>query len=1142
MPTLRRHRKSKKQKKQKEEEKKLENKATPHPYHRKTYPIIHDVPTPEAMMHNFENMGHLNHSEPPRVADISMDTHLYHHQALTAKVAPASAASALDEKSAILEYSDTSDDLRGEDRYFSLPYSDSSTSLLGSPSRASRNGLGGSSAFQTLRNASREESHNVVRYSSNPSDTPFDEKSDGSPEDPPTLPLSSSNEVPSDDSARSPSWVTNLAYSFRGTRHSENLETPELMDENNRKHRKHRKQRSSNTMEFPPSFPFSEQDQQRLNGNEATPLLKDVRTMKNNGVYGSERSDIPLLPPSDTLNGKDDRKDAKAKRIKSRKMAAVIASCYLMDYENGRPPSLSSNFETITHEQLRLYRIQFSETWRWLGVNLAVILLFMAHAVNDISSVAMHSYAVTILLMEVWMKEVLYGQDHSRDFGHRDRALVRPMMVLLFALGIESWTRLVLPEAGTTTETHTPQTPFILVTAVFKPLVLFYTSRKARNALEALQRIGKIVIRVLLIEVFLILSFAAVACRMYKTSSGFESLAVSWLSLFELSTTVVNPSIWMPMYKESQSSAFFFIFFIVTASFYIHSLVLSVVFQTYMQASADIHERSAWYREEATRLAFLALAKNGETETISVASVRKTLQLVRPHYSNMKIKALMDIVNPDGAQIIDYTTFRTKIRQALNASIRTSSSATTFAMGVELIAVFVAISNFVYVILMTSEFDTPWFDSVAVLCGSAITLLGLLELVIRFNPLRIPNFAPLTRLNITFDGLALVGALVSMVGIIYYVVDDTESATDYILMGRAIDMIRVMRFFQIFRDIVRRSADVFPALRGPVFLVVTVLHTFVYIGMILWGGAIDVEILAKNAQITPLYYLNNFNSYAKGLVTMFNVFIVNDWHAIAEVFLYADRCSSPLIVYPFFVFGLCIGVFIMLNVVTAFFVEAFMTKLGDKDPKSTSKSHQSKTTDFHIHTPDNTGVKKISSIRSLKAINELKHETALFGSSDDNSVASHRSTEIFSFDVYERGGFDQVMSEVNKGISEQGDAFARAVCDYLEIFEGLVAGREKVGYMVCCQQSMNRFGNRRFQNNAMEYIKEETLQRVVGDMHSELLVLSTSSKFNGRCLVRRFAHKSHPSTELEIAASLLRYQPAVTLLVSRIRPSNSDKP
>jgi hypothetical protein len=292
-------------------------------------------------------------------------------------------------------------------------------------------------------------------------------------------------------------------------------------------------------MEFPPSpFEFNKQQEQRLNGNETTPLLKDIRKKNHNaGLYGIDESAVSPPPPSDKLLTLDDRKDSKgSKRIKSRKMAAFIAACYLMDYEHGRPPSLSSNFDTITPEQLRLFRVQFSEAWRWLGVNLAVVLLFVAHVVNDISSVAMHTFAVTILLVEVWMKEVLYGQDHSRDFGHRDRALVRPMMIFLFALGIESWARLVLPEdydAYDAKVTSTPQRPVVFVTAIFKPLVLFYTSRKARNALESLKRIGNIVVRVLLIEVFLILSFAAVACRMFKDSSSFQTLAVSWLSLFE---------------------------------------------------------------------------------------------------------------------------------------------------------------------------------------------------------------------------------------------------------------------------------------------------------------------------------------------------------------------------------------------------------------------------------------------------------------------------------------------------------------------------------------------------------------------------------------------------------------------------------
>ena len=62
---------------------------------------------------------------------------------------------------------------------------------------------------------------------------------------------------------------------------------------------------------------------------------------------------------------------------------------------------------------------------------------------------------------------------------------------------------------------------------------------------------------------------------------------------------------------------------------------------------------------------------------------------------------------------------------------------------------------------------------------------------------------------------------------------------------------------------------------------------------------------------------------------MFNIAVVNDWHAIAEVYLYADRNSHPLIVYTFFVGAISTTVFIMLNVITAFFVESFVTKTND---------------------------------------------------------------------------------------------------------------------------------------------------------------------------------------------------------------------
>lgn len=73
-----------------------------------------------------------------------------------------------------------------------------------------------------------------------------------------------------------------------------------------------------------------------------------------------------------------------------------------------------------------------------------------------------------------------------------------------------------------------------LISSIFKPLVFFYVSAKARDSLEALWRISRIVARVLIIEFGLILTFSAVACRLFGSKhDSFYNLSTSWVSLFE---------------------------------------------------------------------------------------------------------------------------------------------------------------------------------------------------------------------------------------------------------------------------------------------------------------------------------------------------------------------------------------------------------------------------------------------------------------------------------------------------------------------------------------------------------------------------------------------------------------------------------
>jgi hypothetical protein len=118
-----------------------------------------------------------------------------------------------------------------------------------------------------------------------------------------------------------------------------------------------------------------------------------------------------------------------------------------------------------------------------------------------------------------------------------------------------------------------------------------------------------------------------------------------------------------------------------------------------------------------------------------------------------------------------------------------------------------------------------------------------------------------------------------------------------------------------------------------------------------------------------------------------------------------------------------------------------------------------------------------------------------------------------------------------------GDS-ARDVCSYLEIYETLAPGRETVGYLVCDQQTLERFGNRRFKTKAIGFLDENTLHSVVSDMHSELLARALGASIHDRSLKQTFPHRREAGKALEISASLLRRHPALSLFVSRTVVSN----
>lgn len=169
-------------------------------------------------------------------------------------------------------------------------------------------------------------------------------------------------------------------------------------------------------------------------------------------------------------------------------------------------------------------------------------------------------------------------------------------------------------------------------------------------------------------------------------------------------------------------------------------------------------------------------------------------------------------------------------------------------------------------------------------------------------------------------------------------------------------------------------------------------------------------------------------------------------------------------------------------------------------------------------------MKRILSANNLTtSFHDNGHDADSEGSSD---------SELYEFDVYEREGYDRIMQTVGNAPSDDGD-FARKICSYLEIFESLAPGRETVGWLICDQHTLERFGNARFQTKAANYLEDNELHGIVSSMHSELLALASRASFQDRSLIRRFPHRDRKASHLEISASLLRRHPALSLFVSR---------
>ena len=303
--------------------------------------------------------------------------------------------------------------------------------------------------------------------------------------------------------------------------------------------------------------------------------------------------------------------------------------------------------------------------------------------------------------------------------------------------------------------------PIIAYSSILKPIVWFHVFEPEFNTFRTFLSILPRIFKLLFFELVVILFCAVAATELFGSSDEqYRTMRNSFFNLFVLSTTVSNPSSWSEAYKKNKFVAFFFVGFLVLTVFFLHALVLAIVFDSYAKVTKRQLAKSLTNRGENLRMAWMAICEMpGDIfSNVKIENAKAAIKTLRSHYRQNKMEIIFESLGTK-----DYLTFekwKIVVPQALAVRVR----------------------------------------------------------------------------------------------------------------RRRRRRRQIWLMFNYPIGIFKTTCRVLPATHGPLLLLACCFHVYAYVGVILFGGG--------NFGGTTATY--NFKSYCEGLVTLFNMAVVNDWNQLAQ--------------------------------------------------------------------------------------------------------------------------------------------------------------------------------------------------------------------------------------------------------------------
>lgn len=435
--------------------------------------------------------------------------------------------------------------------------------------------------------------------------------------------------------------------------------------------------------------------------------------------------------------------------------------------------------------------------------------------------------------------------------------------------------------------------------------------------------------------------------------------------LFICLTSANFPDVMMPEYSTNRATILFYVAFLFVAHLFLLNLVLAVVVKAHSDSVAATAKASQLFQERALRAGFACLLQSVAVRDTdnptppstlpleAVLAMFKELNLYRDiaHIDRTRAQLLFAALDTSGDSAVDEAEFlglceilRIRFERVPRVSW-VEVVAPTFAKseGWKRVCVFVRSPRFDYIVdtllvlagaLLVIEQqvvidrmhdfdsrpDSPW--NILELTLSAAFLL---EMAVKVAALGLHTY--LQSFKNAFDAFSTIATFATV--IIVYVPNAISDAR----IIRCVLLLRLMRLLRLlsWSPQMRFVVSTFLAALPDAYRLLQVLCAFLYffsqLGVGLFGGLINKDPnRPEHAQLegsdfgSANYYANNFNDLASGVVTCFELMIVNNWFVLCDGFVAVTSVWARVFFVGFYV----TGPLLLLNIAVAAVMDAFL--------------------------------------------------------------------------------------------------------------------------------------------------------------------------------------------------------------------------